>query len=210
MALSNNPIEWWNETLLDWKADQEHANSVVQWIDAICVQLSEALNIAQNPSIEQLKHILENCWWWFEKWKYDQLPAVKSEYLERSWIDIARLIDQVLHTWIIRDIFDSDHNARRNFYQQNEFWKKLSPFKRQYSKLSGNNLLICIYSIDDLLRYIKRKFSEKYKECLELQEKFAQLWAELWTYNWMTFEEKSIFAKKIDDAIFNFFEILST
>lgn len=141
--------------------------------------------------------------WQFEGPFYTEVPSPKPEYVKGIQSEVERLQNHLLKTVIIRDHFDEDHDGRQAFLTENQ----LGEFVKKRNKLEGNNLLVTILFMHKIMRRIQRKFPDLHTALTavftnEIIEPFDR-------YNEMEFNEKVTYARKLDEAIYRFLEILS-
>ncbi|MDP2709566.1 MAG: hypothetical protein Q8O93_06045 [bacterium] len=142
--------------------------------------------------------------WTIEGPFYSNVPTPNPELIERCSQSITRLTDHLLKTVIINDGFGADHGARRKF---EKFHPEADSFNSKFSKLGGNNLLGCYFSMDDIIDR-NRKRPEIY-EALKNVAQLPELEKELAGYNEMTLDEKIAFARKMDEIVFKFLSVLT-
>ncbi|MES3031621.1 MAG: hypothetical protein V4699_00050 [Patescibacteria group bacterium] len=135
---------------------------------------------------------------------YTSAPTPKTEYIEKCTKEIEALEHHLLKTVIIKDDFKVDTD-RTDFVAKDD---ALSKFCSTYSKLKGNKLLTLIYKMEDMIEEIRRK-NPKLSKRLATHLKIEEINEELKVYRQMTFEAKVAFARKLDDIIYKFLEVLS-
>ena len=132
---------------------------------------------------------------------YTTVPTPKVNYVEKCIESVERLTQQLLKTVIIKDQFDKDHSTRREFERKNP---EISTFSSKYSKLGGNILNGTLYAMEEIITRVKRTHplvAEKLTAIVDFSV--------LAGYNQMSFEEKVIVARKLDDVIYKFLSVLS-
>ncbi len=135
---------------------------------------------------------------------YTTVPTLKVEYKEKCTEDVDVLIQHLLETMIIKDQFTVD-TERTDFVAKDE---TLSKFSSRYSKLKANKLLIVIYKMEDIIEKIGKKYPRVSAE-LTTVAKLSEINQKLAGYKKLSFEEKVLFTRTLDDVIYRFLEVLS-
>jgi len=125
---------------------------------------------------------------------YTILPTPKAEYVEKCAEEVNALKYYLLKTVIIKDQFDKDHLARRNFEDQNP---KIGTFFSEYSKLGGNMLNRSIICMENIIEEIAKKYPP-IAEKLNTMARISEVRKELGKYTRSDFQDKVNFAKKLD------------
>lgn len=162
--------------------------------------------------IPELKRVLSHqCGWNFESSPYRSLPEFDTNYAPKYANEIQHLRDQVLKREIIEDGFDTDHNSRRNLFLSEKIGPVLAPLAKEYSKMSANNWKSCIWAMRLIFDFeIKKNFPNIYSspQGRALDERLSWLEEEWKPYSRMSFEQKALFVREIDDTIHDFFYLL--
>ena len=164
-----------------------------------------------NKTDEEFKSLLEKEYGWiFEEIVWGKkVPKTKPEYVEQSEQQLQRLRDFLLHTYIINDGFDKDHNARVQHRRQlEEKYPGIGTWIYNHNKLGGNNMLGTNFDMDITMQHLKKKFPEKHKELSTIFNP-SVYFPDAPIYNSMDFAQKVVLARKIDNAVYNFLVALS-
>ncbi len=136
---------------------------------------------------------------------YTTLPIPKAKYIERCVEYVEILTHHLLKTVIIKDQFDEDHSARRAFERENP---EIGTFSSKYSKLGGNILFRALIAMEEITEKVGKIYPPIAKKLTAIA-KLPEISQEFARYTQMTFEEKVIFARKLDDIIYKFLEVLA-
>src|SRR3972149_6269841 len=148
----------------------------------------------QLPSDEEMIRLCsERYGWVFEGPFYKEVPEPKPAYVATKTNEAGRLKDYLLSTYIIKDHFDRDHDARREFRRQNP---QIGSWLDRKSKLRGNILLVALFSMDTIKDPLRRSFPDVYEHLDAIfPGDLAQGSA---VYNEMEFEKKVAYARYVD------------
>lgn len=114
-----------------------------------------------------------------------------------------RLVRQGMNSYIIRDHFENDHGARRQF-RQNVLGEK-ARWLRSVSKMSGNNWNGCFMIMEMLTNNLRKKGLLVDFELGKLHE----IYKDPQEYNQMKFDEKVAYMEQVDDLIYDYLDALS-
>jgi hypothetical protein len=168
-----------------------------------------------NSSDEELKRILEEEHGFvFQNPLHTEAPEPRIEYIgqqSREGVDVIR--NYLLDMYIIRDTFENDHSARRNFFKEFEARYGTSFFKRR-SKLKGNNNLAVLVRADIIGSNVRRRNDGVYKNLRDVLQSNRTMFSDeicsdMNQYNEMSFEERVDFVRRLDSAAYMFLETLS-
>ena len=110
--------------------------------------------------------------------------------------------------YIIKDPFNNDHSSQIKFIRCFEGEYQTNLYSRR-SKMKGNNNLGVILCVDMIMDRLKRKNPEKSETLRGLFTSDTYDGMNSNNYNRISFEEKVMVVRKINDTIYKFLEELS-
>lgn len=164
--------------------------------------VSERAEIEQlQPGDQLLEYLQGKFGWEFRKTIAKDIPTIapacEEVFVRPSTArdDLDALIFQLNERFFIKDTFDKDHGARREFFRhvlgKNGSWLK------KHSKLSGNNWNNSFFMIEEILEKLRRN---NIKISFDMQ-RVLDVARDAYIYRELDFDGKVAYVERIDGLI---------
>ena len=154
---------------------------------------------------EQQRSLARDFRWEFSGPFYTDAALPHPQYVNGFGWEKYYLCRHLLDTMVIRDQFDKDHEARREFIVAH----KLNGFLQRRSKLRLNNLAVALTIMRQMREHIQNTFPGVGKKLVAIWPTEAQNAIDSRPYKDMTFDQKVATARKVDEAVYQFLEVLA-
>ena len=141
--------------------------------------------------------------WEIEKPWFTSVPEPEEKYI-RGHEDDARSVQQVLlTTYIIKDEFGTDHDARRAARKKLEQEHPIvAKWVSDHSKLRGRKVIGTLYNMDMLMMPLKQKDTALWSLLTEIFT--TEIGSPSSRFHEMEFDEKVEYARTVEDAAYRF------
>jgi len=144
---------------------------------------------------------------------YSSLPSIDediSNILRHDKEFLARTWSFLCEARIVKDHFSAvakDGHVDRRAFKDDPKNKKVTAWMEAYSKLRGNNIYVCLGSMNELVSKLERKKVVNIDS--DLRKRLTALMSQFSGYNDLSFEEAVAYVESIDAVGYRLFEILS-
>ena len=147
--------------------------------------------------------------WKIEGPSHTAVPEPKSEYVTGNAREVELVRHYLTQTYLIKDQFDSDHAARRIFFDEViRSEPAVAMWVKNHSKLKGNRVTTEVYYPMVLItENLQEHFPQKGRSLNEIHQSHQFLIGP--QYDVLSFEEKIAYVRKVDDVAYRFLEELA-
>ena len=166
--------------------------------------------MADKTGEEIIRILREQFGWEVGGPSYISVPKPKREYVERTlnWVEHLRRF--LLETYIIKDSFGIDHNARLDFLEKLARERpEINNWLDANSKLKGNRLQEAIFSMSEIMEGLKKNYGTLHGTLQTIFTPQVYEPAHPVTYNKIDLDAKIAAARNVDRAGYVFLDTLS-